>query len=299
MHPYLLPIPLPFLDEPFHLRSFGLLVAAGFLVGTWVLGRLAARFGDDPRGDPERYSRLTVWVLVGVFGGARLAYVAVEILRQSEAGREYLSHPFEMIAFWKGGLVMYGGLVGGVLLGLIGARRLGLRPAHALDLGLVAGFVGQSIGRIGCLMVGDDYGRLAQGAWERAPFPIVIRVPNPLPEGSLFNPEYAGRAVFATQVWMSLNALLLAWIGYRLLLRRRYAGQVSLWLILLYAISRFAIEAARGDEVRGLWFCGRLSTSQLVSLLLIPICVLMLVRARSRRDPPREHRRENAEATPA
>lgn len=299
MHPYLFRIPLPFLDEPFHLRTFGVLVATGFLVGAWVLGRLAARFGDDPTGDPERYSRLTVWILVGVFGGARLAYVLVEILRGSEAGREYLSNPFEIIAFWKGGLVMYGGLVGGVLVGLIGARRLGLRPLHALDLGLVAGFVGQSIGRIGCLMVGDDYGRVATGVWERAPFPIVVRVPDPLPEGSLFGAENAGRVLFATQIWMSLNALLLAWIGYRLLLRRRYAGQVSLVLILLYAITRFAIEAARGDTVRGLWLGGRLSTSQLVSLAVIPVCLFLLARNRHRRDPLPDARGGDPEGSPA
>ena len=40
MHPYLFSLPIPFLDEPFHLRSFGVLVACGFLFGAQVLQRL-------------------------------------------------------------------------------------------------------------------------------------------------------------------------------------------------------------------------------------------------------------------
>ena len=64
MHPYLIDIPLPFSDEPFHLRSFGVMVALGFIFGSWILGRLARRHGDDPEGDQERYASVTMWILL-------------------------------------------------------------------------------------------------------------------------------------------------------------------------------------------------------------------------------------------
>jgi phosphatidylglycerol---prolipoprotein diacylglyceryl transferase len=86
---------------------------------------------------------------------------------------------------------------------------------------------------------------------------------------------------------MSLNALLLAFIGYRILTRRRYSGQVSLWLVLLYSIGRFVIEAFRGDGIRGVWFDGLVSTSQLISVVGFVIAAVLLWRNRERSDAPR------------
>jgi prolipoprotein diacylglyceryltransferase len=56
-------------------------VATGFLVGIWIWGRLLARYGLEPEQDQQRASDIAVWLLVGVIGGARLMYVAVESAR--------------------------------------------------------------------------------------------------------------------------------------------------------------------------------------------------------------------------
>jgi phosphatidylglycerol---prolipoprotein diacylglyceryl transferase len=281
MHPILFTVP----GLGFPIRSFGLMLALGFLVGSSLLGVLASRYGDDPKGDPVRFSRVTVWLLGGVVVGARLMYVIVEIARGSETGREFTSHPLEILAIWNGGLVMYGGMFGAIAAGMWAARKEGLRPVHALDLGLVAGFVGQAIGRVGCLLVGDDYGKLVPERFQHLPFPITLRVPNPLPEGSLFDPEQAGQLLWATQPWMSIKALVVAFIGWQILKHRRYTGQVSLWVLLSYAILRSFVELFRGDTVRGVWFGGAVSTSQLVSLVTAVVMIALLVKNRGRRDP--------------
>src|SRR5687767_13393061 len=114
MHPILFEI--PGLDFP--IRAFGLMVAIGFLVGAHLFGKLAARYGDDPQGDPERYGRITLWIVIGVIIGARLMYVIVETLQDSEVGRGFKQDPFSILYVWQGGLVMYGGFIGAVLLGL-------------------------------------------------------------------------------------------------------------------------------------------------------------------------------------
>lgn len=284
MHPYLFSLPNPFGGAPFHLRSFGVMVAIGFLVGAHLYQRLAQRYGDDPKEDPLRYSRITMWILLGVFAGARLMYVVVEILRGSETGASYLERPLSVLFFWEGGLVMYGGLFGGCLLGTLSAKRQGVRAIHALDLGLTAGFVGQAIGRIGCLLVGDDYGARVPEHLRSLPFPLVLRVPDPLPEGSLFGAENAGQLLWATQVWMSLNALLVAFVAWRILRRRRYTGQVTLWVVLVYSTTRFCIEHFRGDALRGLWLGGALSTSQLISIACGLVAAALLLRFRRRAD---------------
>src|SRR6185503_8234641 len=77
MHPVLFKVP----GLGFPVRTFGALVACGILFGIWLWGRLLARYGDDPKGDPERCSQAALWVVIGVLAGARLFYVAVECTR--------------------------------------------------------------------------------------------------------------------------------------------------------------------------------------------------------------------------
>jgi phosphatidylglycerol---prolipoprotein diacylglyceryl transferase len=284
MHPYLFSIPLPWSDAPFHVRSFGALVAIGFLFGAHVLQRLAARYGDDPENDQENFSQIIMWILFGVFGGARLMYVAVEMARGSSTGQGYIDEPWTMFYFWEGGLVMYGGLAGGIAAGVYKARKLGVRYLNGLDMAMVATFFAQAIGRVGCLMVGDDFGKVVPEKYEGLPFPLVVHVPDPLPEGSLFGVENAGEILWATQPWMSLNALLLGFISLAILRKRRYTGQVLLWTIALYSVGRYTIEAFRGDEIRGLWFDGMMSTSQLISAVAGTVALLFLYKYRNKSD---------------
>jgi len=324
MHPVLFQVPL--LDFP--IRTFGALVATGILVGIWLWGKALTRWGDDPREDPERASRSALWIVVGVLVGARLFYVTVESLRYlaadlSEAqvdyldasreargarasalsaeeltaagkvsvGHAFLDDPLQIVMIWQGGLVMYGGLIGGILFGLHVVKKQGLERWNALDTGLAAGFVGLFFGRIGCLMVGDDYGSVVPASFVESLRPLVlpnggeigfltIRVP-PLEwlvanTESLFEHSLAGQVLWAAQPWMMLNALLCAGAGFLWLSRRRHLGVPAALMLMQYAVCRFTIEIFRGDEVRGLWFGGRVSTSQLVSIVILAVGAWLL-----------------------
>jgi phosphatidylglycerol:prolipoprotein diacylglycerol transferase len=77
---------------------------------------------------------------------------------------------------------------------------------------------------------------------------------------------------------MSLNAILVALVGWWLLTRRRVYGVAAAWMMIQYAAGRFTIEFFRGDEIRGVWFGGTLSTSQLLSILLALLGVYLLVK---------------------
>ncbi len=274
---------IPGLGRP--LSSFGLMVALGFLVAAWVFQRLGVRDSDDPERDAERLSHLPVWILIGIFAGARLFYVAVELGQGTPVGKSYLESPWRVFAVWEGGLVMYGGLAGGLVGGLWCCAKYGISARRFVDEGLAAGWVGLSIGRVGCLLVGDDYGRVVPAAYRDLPFPITLRVPDPLPEHSLFGAENAGEVLWATQAWMSLNALAIALFTIWFLRRRRYYGQGALLLVALYAVTRGTIEAFRGDSVRGLWLDGAFSTSQAISAVAALVAVGLLVRNRGRTDP--------------
>jgi len=291
MHPVLFELP-----GGFPIRSFSVMLALGFLLGVQVWPALLRRYGADRENDPDRSAAVTVAILIGVIGGARLMYVCVELLKYwtsgdpASAGARLAEDWLRVFYLWEGGLAMYGGLFGAVALGLASARKHGLEPRSALDTGLVAGFFGQAVGRVGCLLVGDDHGRLATGWFaDRVVHPITLRVPDAEflranPE-SLFDPALAGQVVWSTQLWMSLAALSIATLGLVLLPRRRFAGQVSLWIVLVYGVTRSVIEHFRGDSVRGLWFGGALSTSQIVSIPAVLLAAWLLYRFRSRREP--------------
>ena len=276
--------PILFEVAGFPIRSFGVMVALGFVVGTMIYSRLVTRYSDDPERDVERYAAIPVWVLFGVVLGARLLYVAVEVAKGSAVGRSYLDDPLTMLFIWEGGLVMYGGLFGAMAAGLWCAKRQKVPLRHALDLGLTAGFFGLAIGRVGCLMVGDDYGGIVPEAYRGLPFPITLQVPQVLREHSLFGAENAGQVLWATQPWMTVNATLIGLLGVWLLKRRKYPGQVSLVLLLVYAVTRSVIEHFRGDDIRGKWFGDAISTSQLIGLVAGLVVVLLLFKNRGRRE---------------
>jgi phosphatidylglycerol:prolipoprotein diacylglycerol transferase len=272
--------------------TFGTLVAIGFLVAAqWVWPRLLARHGADPARDPARSAIVALWVLVGVLLGGRLLFALVEVLRHlsGQSGPEslgalFLEQPWLVLDPRGGGMVMYGGLFGALALGVVAARRAGLDVRRGLDTGLVAGLFGLAIGRVGCFMVGDDHGRAVPTSLEWLPFPLAYRIPDATwldaHPRSLFQRDLSGEVVFATQTYLALNALALAWLGAWLLERRLAPGRTALVLLTCYGVTRSAIEFLRGDRVRGLWFDGLLSTSQVLSIPLVLAALVLLARRR-------------------
>lgn len=291
MHPILFTI--PGLNVPIY--TFGAMFALAFFLGSLYLERLAQKFGDDPEHDPVKYSNLALWVLLGIVLGGRLLYAAVHPDEFTTAPdgtpRSGIGVVGQVLAVWNGGLVFYGGFLLAFLLGLWKLRSYRLRTWHAADLVMIAGFFGLGIGRIGCLLVGDDHGRPCA---ENLPFPIALRVPDPLPEKSLFDPELEGQVIYATQVWMSANAFFLAALGRFLLTRGKFAGQATFTMIAVYTVTRGFIEYFRGDDAsRGftdheVWGTTiRLYTSVKIGMVLLPISLVMLyvLRWTGRRGP--------------
>ena len=128
----------------FEVTSFGVLVALAALVGLWIFHRELARSGLPASGVDA--------ALVGVLGGLAGAKIIWAIEFRHTA-------PFLSLLLSRGGLSWFGGFLGGVGAGLwsLHRRRIPLVPALAAASPALA--VGHAIGRIGCFLVGDDYGR--------------------------------------------------------------------------------------------------------------------------------------------
>jgi phosphatidylglycerol:prolipoprotein diacylglycerol transferase len=210
--------PVLFRIGDFEITSFGALVAIGALVGLWIFRR-ELRFS----GFPENASDAG---LAGIFGGmlgAKLLWVSEHI---DEGG-------FFELLFSRGGMSWFGGFAGGLLAGIIlmWVRRLPVIPVLAAATPGLA--IGHAIGRVGCLLVGDDYGYPTDLPWG-------IAFPEGLPPTDV--------PVHPTMMYEAILLVPLAWWLIRL--RRQQTAPAAVLGVYLAAagIIRFAVEFLRINE---------------------------------------------------
>jgi phosphatidylglycerol:prolipoprotein diacylglycerol transferase len=247
------------------LRTFGLAVATGVLVGAW----LAARYGEE-HGIPREatYSLAMRMVLAGVIG-SRITW---DLTHLSE-----LDSPLDALAIWQGGLQFSGGFVFAVIAGYPVYRHWNrLTRWNSLD-GYAYGLsIGLGIGRIGCYAVGEHFGSLTS-------FPLAVRYDGGLVrESSLGSvPLERGMVFHQTALYELLYMLVLfAVLTYVLHGRRPRPGPGAAVAIFcaFYGVARFATDALRVNDERVLGLTG----AQYLCLVMVPASVWIWVRVRPR-----------------
>lgn len=230
----------------FEVTSFGAMVALAALVGLWIFRR-ELRFSAFPENAADAG-------LAGVFGGvigAKLLWVF-----------EHLADaPFLDLLLSRGGMSWFGGFAGGLLAGIavMIVRRLPVIPVLSAATPALA--TGHAIGRVGCLLVGDDYGRPTDLPWG-------IAFPEGLPPTIV--------SVHPTMMYEAIALVPFAWWLIRLR-RRHVPGAVVLGTYLMGAGAiRFVIEFLRINER----VLGPLSVAHIASVLAIVIGAILLLRAR-------------------
>src|SRR3954469_7088405 len=129
------------------IRTFGLMVAIGVMLGALIASRLAERFGVPA---DDTISLATRLVVAGVIG-ARITWVLTH--------PEQIDSPIDIVAVWQGGLQFSGGFIAAIIVGFPTFRKWARLPRwrmlDTLALGLA---VGLAVGRIGCYSVGEHLG---------------------------------------------------------------------------------------------------------------------------------------------
>jgi phosphatidylglycerol:prolipoprotein diacylglycerol transferase len=134
--------------------TFGLMLAVAFLVGSWLAGVRMEEEGLDR----EQASSILIYAIIGGVLGAKLYYAVDVSIREAERS-------FSQLFFSRDGMTWYGGLLLGTLAGALGCRIHGIPVKRFADCAAVPAAIGQAIGRLGCFLVGDDYGRATDVAW--------------------------------------------------------------------------------------------------------------------------------------
>jgi len=234
--------------------TYGVLVALAILVAwTWYL-RNARAEGIDP----DAAAGVAFWgLLAGILGG-KLGLVLVELPRFVARPRDLLS--LELLQ--SAGVVWIALLAG--LVGFLLAARVRRLPARELvDAAAVPLPVAQAIGRLGCLAAGCCFGGRCDLPWGVVYRSAIAHERTGVPLGVPLHPAPLYEALGNLLLVLPLLLLVRA--------RRRAPGEVFLAWATGYGILRFLVEFTRGDRVRGLWLGGTLSTSQLISLAVVPV----------------------------
>lgn len=259
MHPRLIVTPY------FTLYTFGVILAAAYLASLWWLTRAARREGLDS----DHVTSLGLWLIVGGFIGAKL----LAVIRQWP---EYAADPARLWSrsFLESAGDFYGGFLGALVVAAIYfLRHPELSFWKTADLCGPAVALGQAIGRIGCLMAGDDYGRPTR-------LPLAVTFTDP--DAARIGGAPLGVPLHPVQLYESLVCIALFFALIKLARRKRFDGEIILAYALLYAFARFLLEYLRGDVDRGFVFNGLFSTSQFIALIIgSASAVLFAVRLRS------------------
>jgi len=259
MHPILFEI------GGFTVYSYGVLLAAAYLLGLqFALVRARARGLDS-----QRVMDLGIWIIISALAGAKLLLLIVDF-------KQFTQSPRALLDLLRSGGVFYGGLIAAVLVALLYLRRHKLPLWTTTDVFAPGIALGHSVGRLGCLMAGCCFGRPASVPWA-----ITFTNPAAAAQGTTL-----GVPLHPTQLYEAgAEALILVFLLAFERRGRGFPGRTFWTYMLLYGVSRFIIEFYRGDS-RGV-VLGVLSTSQFVSVILVPLSIVMLFMLGRARGPER------------
>lgn len=249
----------------FEISSFGVMMFLAFTTASLVLNRQFRRYGLPA----DAASSMVLWAALGGIAGAKVYYA---ILHRDAAA-----------LFTRAGLVWYGGLIGGFIICSLFILRRKLPYLTVADAAAPALAIGYGVGRIGCFLVGDDYGRPTA-------LPIGIAFPHGAPPTTAAGLRSFGVAVDArlpadallrvhpTQLYESAAGVIIFAIVITFARRSSRPGIVFALFLILLGIERFLIEFVRAKDDR---FLGPFTIAQAISAVLIVAGLVLFARNRT------------------
>jgi phosphatidylglycerol---prolipoprotein diacylglyceryl transferase len=247
---------------PLEVTGYGLMLMVAFLMGGWLIARQLRenQLREDYAAD------IVAAAVIGGIIGAKLWYVA--LTRDPGA------------LFSRGGLVWYGGFIGGALAVILNGWRLGVPLRWTMQLAAPALAAAYALGRVGCFLVNDDYGRPTTLPWG-------VKFPQGLPPSTAGNlhqlfgvpiPQGIDPSTVMTVHPTQLYEVAAMLIAFAILWSLRKRGLPVGWLFGVYlifaGIERFLVEIVRAKDDR---FLGPFTLAQLTSVILVMIGVLLVV----------------------
>ena len=241
---------------PLQIRYYGVLYALGFIIGYFVLIKLAQQkrlqLSKDEIGD------LIFYLMVGVIAGARIFYTVLY------NPHYYLSHPLEIFMLWHGGLSFHGGLLGAIAAMWLFAKKKKLHFYDVSDMVAVPSALALALGRIGNFINGELYGRVTNVPWciDYSQNTHLVDKPTGCRHPS--------------QLYESAYSFVMCAILYILNSKNVPKGTITWTFVALYGFFRTIAEFFRQPDSQIGFMFGSLTMGQLLSIpMLIVGCVMV------------------------
>ena len=226
---------------PFVISSFGFMMVVAFGICYYLIDKetQAQKWPRDLAAD------MVFWAALGGIAGAKIYYLIENIGSGSASNMAGLGEIFAglfTLNFGKAaagiqnfgaGLVFFGSLIGGMLAVTILLRRRGVAWMPTADVLAPYLILGYAVGRIGCFLVGDDYGVPSSLPW-------AVAFPNGLPPTLV--------PVHPTQIYEVILGLIIFAFLYRMRGKIAFTGQLFATYLILAGVERFFIEIIRTNN---------------------------------------------------
>ena len=256
----------------YSIKWYGVIIAFGLILAALFGGRIAYTWKMD-------LSKMVDVLIYGMFGGiicARAYYVAFE-------WDYYSVHPDEIFQIWRGGLAIYGGIIGGLIAAFITCKVEKLNFYNLLDCAGMSLLIGQGIGRWGNYANQEAFGVFTNGNYgmmsdkvisyiEKNPELYSLQGVENIEEYIEANNLFVHPTFFYEFAWCMLGVLVLYIITRKF---RKFSGQTFLCYGIWYGIERAFVEGLRTDSL----YIGNtdLRVSQVLSIAIVVVCAVILV----------------------
>lgn len=256
--------PIAFSFGPFHVRWYGIIIAAGILLATYM----AIKEGQRRQIMSDDFIDLLLWGVPLGFIGARIYYVIFE-------WGYFSQHPSEIIAIWNGGIAIYGGLITGAIVLFVFCYKRMLPPFLMLDVVAPGVMVAQILGRWGNFMNQE-----AHGSQTTLAFLQSLHLPKFIIDQMYINGHYYQPTFLYESFFNLIGLILILSLRHKKHLFKQ--GEVFMFYLGWYAVVRFFVEGMRTDS---LYIFGAIRVSQALSLVLIVAAIILFIYRRVKVKP--------------
>ncbi|MGI9554140.1 MAG: prolipoprotein diacylglyceryl transferase [Thermodesulfobacteriota bacterium] len=233
--------------------SFSVMVLIAFLAAYYLCEKDLIKRGEDR----NIADLLLIASVIGGLGGAKLLF-----LYQNATISEVIQDPMR---YMSSGYTFLGGLIGATVMIYVVSVYKKVSFFHLTDLASAPLIFAYGIGRIGCLLVGDDYGVPTNLPW-------AVSFPNGAPP-TIEN-------VHPTQVYDTICMLIIFYFLWKLKDKGHPTGWLTSVTFIVLGAQRFLVEFLRSTTPS---FINGLSQAQLISLVLIFLGIIIMVVSSSKK----------------
>jgi phosphatidylglycerol:prolipoprotein diacylglycerol transferase len=248
------------------IKWYGVIIAFGFTLAVLFGGRMAYKYKINL----NKMVDVLIYGTIGGIVGARLYYVIFE-------WDYYKDHLSEIIQIWHGGLAIYGGIIGGLIMAYFVCKKRDLSFPKLLDLVGMSLLIGQGIGRWGNFANQEAFGTNTTAPWgmisEKTTAYLTEHYSEIAAKGISVNPDAPVHPTFLYESLWCLLGFVLLYIMCRKFYK--FDGQLFLGYAIWYGLGRTVIEGFRTDSLY--LAATSLRVSQVLSLGLVICCSLLMI----------------------